>query len=157
MIAFLWNLLLALAWVALTGDFSGSNFVVGYVIGYLVLYMAAWQMRLGNSYTRKVPRIIGFVLFFIYDLVKANLRVAYDVVTPTHQMRPGVVAIPLTVDRDAEITVLANLISVTPGTLSLDVSSDRKVLYIHAMYIDSEQELEDSIKALERRVMDILR
>lgn len=157
MIAFLWNLLLALAWVALTGDFSGSNFLVGYVIGYFVLLMAGQQMRLGSTYSRKAPKIIGFIAFFIYDLVKANMRVAYDVVTPTHKMRPGVVAIPLTVDTDAEITILANLISVTPGTLSLDVSSDRKVLYIHAMYIDSEHELEDSIKDLERRVMDILR
>jgi len=157
MMAFLWNLLLALAWVALTGDFSGPNLFFGFVVGYLVLLMASSQMNIGTSYTRKVPKIIGFVLFFITDLVKANLRVAYDVITPTHQMRPGVVAIPLTVDRDAEITILANLISVTPGTLSLDVSSDRKVLYIHAMYIDSEQELQESIKSLERRVMDILR
>ena len=157
MIAFLWNLLLALAWVALTGDFSGPNLLFGFIVGYLVLLVAARQMRIGVQYASKLPKIIGFVLFFIYDLVKANMRVAYDVVTPKHLMKPGVIAIPLTVDRDAEITVLANLISVTPGTLSLDVSSDRKVLYIHAMYLESEQELQDSIKELERRVMDILR
>ena len=73
-------------------------------------------------------------------------------------MRPGIVAIPLEARTDDEITLLANVISLTPGTLSLDVSDDRKVLYIHAMFIDDEQQLRDEIKSgFERRLLDVLR
>jgi multicomponent Na+:H+ antiporter subunit E len=86
------------------------------------------------------------------------LRVAFDVITPSQYMRPGVVAIPLTAKTDNEITMLANLISLTPGTLSLDVSDDRSVLYIHAMYVDDPDELRHEIKAgFERRVLEVLR
>jgi multicomponent Na+:H+ antiporter subunit E len=75
-------------------------------------------------------------------------------------MRPGVVAIPLDARTDAEITLLANLITLTPGTLSLDVSSDRRMLYIHVMYIDNDdlEEVRRKIKAgFERRVLEVLR
>jgi multicomponent Na+:H+ antiporter subunit E len=93
-------------------------------------------------------------------LVLANLRVAYDVLTPGYRMRPGVIAIPLDARTDAEITLLANLITLTPGTLSLDVSSDRSVLYIHIMYIDNDDlaEVRRRIKTgFERRVLEVLR
>jgi multicomponent Na+:H+ antiporter subunit E len=73
-------------------------------------------------------------------------------------MTPGVVAIPIRAKTDLEITLLANLISMTPGTLSLDVSEDRKTLYVHAMYVKDPQDLRDDItNNLERRVLEILR
>jgi multicomponent Na+:H+ antiporter subunit E len=64
-------------------------------------------------------------------------------------MRPGIIAIPLDARTDLEITLLANLITLTPGTLSLDVSADRRVLYIHVMYIDN-----DDIEAVRRNIKD---
>lgn len=157
MTVFLWNLLLAIAWVGVSGNFSEVNFAFGMLVGYGILAVASRQIEGGASYVRKVPKIFKFIAFFIYDLIKANLVVAYDVVTPTHLMRPGVIAIPLDASGDAEITILGNLISVTPGTLSLDVSSDRKVLYIHAMYMEDEAKLRADIKALEARVLEIMR
>ena len=73
-------------------------------------------------------------------------------------MRPGVIGIPLDAKTDLEITMLANVISLTPGTLSLDVSPDRKTLYIHAMYVVDPDELRREIKdGLERRLMELLR
>jgi multicomponent Na+:H+ antiporter subunit E len=73
-------------------------------------------------------------------------------------MRPGVIAIPLAAKTDLEITLLANLVSLTPGTLSLDVSDDKSVLYIHAMFVDDPDELRHEIKAgFERRVIEVLR
>jgi multicomponent Na+:H+ antiporter subunit E len=83
---------------------------------------------------------------------------AYDVVTPGFHMRPAVVAVPLDVETDLEITLLANLITVTPGSFSLDVSDDRKVLYVHAMYVDDPDEYRREIKeGFERRVLELLR
>jgi multicomponent Na+:H+ antiporter subunit E len=72
-------------------------------------------------------------------------------------MRPGVIGIPLRARTDLEITVLANLITMTPGTLSLDVSPDRRTLYIHAMYIHDPEALRRDIQDnLERRVLELL-
>lgn len=157
MIPFAWNVMLAIAWAALTGEFSGLNLLVGFILGYLALCLAQAQIPGFEGYGWRVPRLIGFVFFFFWEMVKANARVAYDVITPTYYMRPGVVGIPLEAETDAEITILANLISLTPGTLSLDVSDDHRVLYIHAMYLDDEEELMASIKELERRVLRIMR
>jgi multicomponent Na+:H+ antiporter subunit E len=107
----------------------------------------------------KLYQLVSFLLFFIWELILANLRVAYDVLTPRLHMRPGVIDIPLDVKTGAEITLLANLLSLTPGTLSLDVSEDRKTLYIHAMYIDTDAEaIRRRIKrGFERRVIELMR
>jgi multicomponent Na+:H+ antiporter subunit E len=154
----LWNLLLGLTWAVATGEFTPVNLTVGFGLGYLVLLFA--QRALGPSnYFRKVPQVIRFICFYLWQLVLSNLRVAYDVVTPTHYMRPGVIAIPLDVQTDAEITLLANLITLTPGTLSVDLSPDRRVLYVHVMYIDHDdvEAARQQIKAgLERRVLEVL-
>jgi multicomponent Na+:H+ antiporter subunit E len=73
-------------------------------------------------------------------------------------MRPGVVAVPLDARTDAEITLLANLITLTPGTLSLDVSADRSFLYVHAMYVDDVNDVKRQIKdGFERRLLEVMR
>ena len=99
------------------------------------------------EYLAKVGRALAFALFFLWELLLANLRVAHDVVTPRHRMRPGVIAIPLHGETDLQIVLLANLLTLTPGSLSLDVSEDRRVLYLHAMYIDD-------VEAFRRRIND---
>lgn len=107
---------------------------------------------------RKSLLLVRFLGFYLLDLILSSVRVAYDALTPTHHMRPAVVAIPLEARTDLEILLLANLITMTPGTVSLDVSTDRRVLYVHAMYVRDPQEVRDSIKGeLERRVLELLR
>lgn len=152
----LWNILLALAWIALTGHGTPGNFVIGFLIGYAILGFA--QRGQGSSkYFGKVLKVITLGLFFIWELLIASLRVAYDIITPRHFMRPGVVAIPLEIMTDGEITILANMVSLTPGSLSLDISSDRRVLYIHAMYIHDVDGVRKKIKQFERRILEISR
>lgn len=157
MTAFTWNILLALAWAALNGAFTGTNLFVGFVLGYLILGLALRDVPSFSHYVKRVPRFISLVGFFIRELLMSNLKVAYDVLTPTHYMRPAVIAVPLEAKTDGEIAMLANIISLTPGTLSLDVSSDRQVLYLHVMYLQDEQATRNSIKALETRLLDLLR
>ncbi|EGN76010.1 multisubunit Na+/H+ antiporter, MnhE subunit [Idiomarina sp. A28L] len=157
MIGFMWNLLLAVTWVVLTGDVGGMNLLFGLFVGYLVLGVMQRQIPSLRGYTRRLPRLLKFVAFFAKELVVANLTVAFDIITPVWHMKPGVIAMPLEAKTELEITMVANLISLTPGTLSLDVSDDRRVLFIHAMFLDNEQELRDSLKDMERRVLEILR
>ncbi len=154
---FLMNVLLALAWVALTGQFSLSNFFFGYALSFAIMLVYSKEEE-SRKYFLQIPRVIGFVFYFLFELVKANIHVAYDVVTPTFYMRPGIVAYPLSARSDLEITLLANIISLTPGSLSLDVSDDKKVLYIHAMYIKDKDTFITNIKnGFERRLLDIMR
>jgi len=157
MTALLWNILLALIWIAMTGQFTPGNFVVGLGLGLLILIFT--RRAIGSpNYIRKVGQVLNLALFFIWELILANLRVAYDVVTPSHHMQPGVIGIPLAARTDLEITVLSSMISLTPGTLSLDVSADRKMLYIHAMYLDDVEAARRKIKdGFERRVLEVLR
>ncbi|MEG3078619.1 Na+/H+ antiporter subunit E [Halomonas sp. 5021] len=153
----IWNLLLGLAWVLLSGDFTGLNLLVGMVFGYLALVLLEPQVDALKGYPARIPRFIGFVGFFIKELVQANLRVAFDIVTPPWHMKPGVIALPLSARTEMEITMVANLISLTPGTLSLDVSDDRKVLYIHAMFLDNEDDLRRNLKDMEHRALELFR
>lgn len=154
---FLLNIVLAIVWVALTEEYTPANFVGGFVVSFIAL--AVSQRAIGGSnYFKKVPQVIRFVLFFLRELLVANLRVAYEVISPGLRSRPGIIAIPLDVRTDFEITLLANLITLTPGTLSLDISPDRRVLYVHTMYADDVKKFRDSIKkGFEKRVEELLR
>ncbi len=151
------NLLLALFWVAMSGHFDVVNLLIGLVFGYVVLFLLQRVIG-GSSYFRRTIGLVRFIGFYIVEVVRANLRVAFDVVTPTSYARPGVVAVPLEARTDAEITLLSNLITMTPGSLSIDVADDRSVIYVHAMFVEDPDELRRQIKDdLERRVLELLR
>ncbi|MGE3539670.1 MAG: Na+/H+ antiporter subunit E [Candidatus Tectimicrobiota bacterium] len=155
--ALLWHILLALLWVAMHGQFTPAHFAVGLGLGLLILSCTRRVVG-APHYLRKVGQILNLGLFFVWELLLANLRVAYDVVTPRHRMRPGVIGIPLAARTDLEITLLSSMISLTPGTLSLDVSADRQTLYIHAMYLEDVEAVRRKIKdGFERRVLEVLR
>ena len=100
---------------------------------------------------------ILFLFFYITEVVKSNLRVAYDVLTPTHGMKPGIIAVNVEGMTDRQLLFMANLITMTPGTLGLYISQDHAKLYIHAMYIDVNvkalaEELETNYGRRVRRV-----
>ena len=152
---FLSNILLTFVWVALTGDFSIENYLFGFFLNFHIL----WLITVGRGRSRYfliVPKVIILLLFFLYELIKANLQVAYEVITPRLNMTPGIIMVPLDVKSDIGITILANMISLTPGTLSLDVSNDKKVLFVHAMYIKDRDKFIRSIKdGFERRILEV--
>ena len=151
------HILLTFAWMALTGGFTSTNFLVGLVLAIPVI----WLSQRGEGtflFMVKLRRVTSFAGFFLWELVKANLRVAHDVLTPRHHMRPGVIDVPLDKLTDMEILLLTTIITLTPGTLSLDVSSSRSTLYIHAMYIDDPDEFRETIRqGYQRRVQEVLR
>lgn len=154
---FLMNLLLSFIWVALTGSMYYTNFVFGFMLGFGIL----WIMNRNEgdrSYFYKVPRIINFVFYFIWQMIKANFQVAYDVITPRYFMRPGIVKFPLNARTETEINLLSMMISLTPGTLILDISEDRKTMYIHVMYLDNPEKFVREMKTgLERRLLEAIR
>ncbi|MEM9399431.1 MAG: Na+/H+ antiporter subunit E [Verrucomicrobiota bacterium] len=94
-----------------------------------------------------VIRFIFFIGFYLHEVVLSNFRVAWDVITPKYFMSPAIVAVPIDHLSDFQILVLTNLITMTPGTLSLDVSQNRKELFIHSMYIEDEEQFVENIKS----------
>lgn len=192
---FLVNVLLAVTWGMATGAFTVPNLAFGFALGYLILNFS--QRVLGPSpYFAKVRLLVRFVVRYLWELVLANFRVAYDVLVPgalpspvagrgrvppsrpadttapgfadglraplaaESYVTPGVIGIPLDARTDIEIALLANLITLTPGSVTLDLSEDRLVLYVHAMYIDGGdvEAYRRAVKdGLERRVLELLR
>jgi multicomponent Na+:H+ antiporter subunit E len=165
------NAFLAIAWAALTGQFTPINVGFGFALGYLILWLLGppgppttlreanamgGEAPLASKYFMKIPQLASFIAFFVWELVLANLRVAVSVLSPLEKLRPAIVAIPLDIQTDAEITLLANLITLTPGTLSLEVAPDRSRLYVHVLHVDDIEQLRRETKeGFERRVQEL--
>lgn len=154
MTPFLSHILLTLAWGALTGEFSAANMAFGFLIGGLVLWRV--RRRKKSQYLNRLRHLAGFLVFFVAELVSANLRVAHDLLTPRNRMRPGILAIPLELESEVQILALASLITLTPGTLCLDISEDRRTIYVHAMYLHDPEGVRRTIKeGFERRIREV--
>ncbi|CCM74848.1 Na+/H+ antiporter subunit E [Rhizobium mesoamericanum] len=157
MIALLINLLLALAWAAITGSSTPDNLLFGFVLATLCLSVIRRSYG-GKGYLRRSWAIVHLALLFLKELAISALKVAIAVLRPKMRLQPGIFAFTLTVDRDFEITLLANMITLTPGTLSVDVSDDRKTLYVHALdCADPEATRRDIANGFERRIMEAFR
>jgi multicomponent Na+:H+ antiporter subunit E len=127
---------------------------------FLVCFWSLWLLSFfyNRTFFRKMPKALTFSIFFLKELFIANIKIAYDILTPHYYMRPTVLALPLKVKTNYEITILANMISLTPGTLSIDVSPDRKILYVHALYVKNNdvERLKQHIKnGFERRIIEL--
>lgn len=104
---------------------------------------------------RKAAALARFLPYYALEVIKSNFRVAYDIVTPEDHFSPAIVAIEVEPMTDAQLLMLTNLLSMTPGTLTLDVAPDRRTLYIHAMYASDVDALVRDFKAnFEPRVRD---
>lgn len=102
----------------------------------------------------RLLRILRFVAVYVVDLVRANALVAWEVATPTHHMSPGIVAVPVRV-RGARLSLLANLITLTPGTITLDLDEDESVIYVHSLHLVTPEQLRSRVEALEDRVLEV--
>jgi multicomponent Na+:H+ antiporter subunit E len=149
------NLLLAIVWVALTGEYEAGNFAVGFILAFLVLRLTQ-HSDTAVRYVKRVRLLIYFIGFFLKELVVSSLRVVAVVLSPTMKMQPAVVAIPLAVTSEAAITMLGTLITLTPGTLTLDVSTDHSTMYVHAMNVADVAAFREGIKnGFERRILEL--
>jgi multicomponent Na+:H+ antiporter subunit E len=150
----LWVLLLAGAWAALNGTIASTQLAAGMALGLGVLIFLGGG---GTDYLRKARKLAAFAVYFAYELVRANLRVARDVLSPRPPIAPGVVGVPLDLEGDGAIAFLSMVMTLTPGTLVLDVSEDRKTLYVHGMWAeDAEAFRREQKDGFERRIRELL-
>lgn len=148
------HVLLALAWAALWGEIDFASLVVGFVLGYLALALAVPTLR-SRAYVRRVPKILAFTGWFLAELVLSNVRVARLIVSPNAKLRPAVLAVPIELVRPRDIALFVNLVSLTPGSLSIDVSADRRTLWVHAAHAADVEGVRASILEMQRRVKEI--
>jgi multicomponent Na+:H+ antiporter subunit E len=154
---FLLNLVFASVFTILLGSGDIGVFLGGFALGSLVLWVTQ-PLYPHSGYLKKLPLAVNLFGFFLRELVVSNLRVLWDVITPRHISRPGIIGVPLRAETDMEIFLVANLISLTPGTLSVDLSPDRRILYVHIMFLDDPDAAREAIRnGLERRVLEVTR
>lgn len=148
------NIALAFVWAALTASFTLPGLIVGYTLGYGALWLASPLFNAPSRYFLRTFRVIRLIAFFLYELMLSSLQVVWDVLTPQHKSSPCVLELPLTVEGEFEILLVTNLISLTPGTLSLDVTPDRKRLIVHAMFADDPQAVLEGLARFDRMVKE---
>ena len=149
------NILLALAWAALQGEITLANLLVGYAVGYAILALLARGGAMPSTLVSRTAHAVRLATFFAWELLLANFRVAADVLRG-NRFRPAVVGIPLDVTSDGEILLLSMLINITPGSVTIDLSDDRRTLYVHVMHMKSAGQTRREIKdGFERRVKSL--
>lgn len=151
--------LLALGWAAATGTFSLLNLLFGGLVAWVGLFVVRDRVE-SPRLLRRARRIASLAGLLVYELFLSAIRVAVLVARPDmrRHLRPAIIAFPLTATSDAEITLLANLITLTPGTLSVDVSDDRKTLYVHAINCpDKAATIAEISEGFEVKVMEAFR
>lgn len=151
------NLFVAFVWMFLQDDLSVPQFSIGFLIGAAIVYSFMIRGKRHEFYLRKFFLTIELLTVFVIELIRANVRVAYLTLHPRLPVRPGFFEVPLQVRSDAAIAIFATMITMTPGTVSVDVSADRQVLYVHALEMDDPVELAQSLKdTFERRILEVL-
>lgn len=159
-------LLLTLMWVALQGTLSVGNVLLGLGFGLAILQLSAplfdadnpvesRRLSEGIRPLARLWQVVVLLLVFLRELIVSALQMAKYTIQPTLQINPAIIEYPLDVTTGREITVLANLISLTPGTLSLDVSPDKDYLYVHAISVETDDGAEvvvDIKESLEKHV-----
>jgi multicomponent Na+:H+ antiporter subunit E len=154
MMLFSLNLLLALLWTVLTRTSNEKTLLIGFLIGYAILAI------FNRSYGRRGIYLIIFLVNLIWQVIISSVELAWTLVQPTLKLSPGIVAIPLDVTNDFQIATLASAITLTPGTLSVDLGRDKdtgkKVLFVHTIFMGDPQKLREQIKGgFERYILEI--
>jgi len=126
------NLVFTAIWGAISASFSLANLILGFAVGALSLWLIRRELQ-PITYPVRPLRLLLLTALFFKELAISATKVALMVIQPKMKLKPGIFAYPLTVRSDFEIALLANLITLTPGTLSVDVSDDRRTLYVHAL------------------------
>lgn len=151
------NLTIAFVWMFFHNTWDGSTFFVGYLIGLGLLFMLR-RFLPQEFYFRKGVAVLKLLGLFLKELLLSALFVAKELLRPKLNIKPGIVAVPTKLRSDLEITIFACLITLTPGTLTLEVSPENDVLYIHSMDIaDTEQVISQIKNTFEKAIMEVSR
>jgi multicomponent Na+:H+ antiporter subunit E len=147
---------LALAWGFYTQSFTLPNLVLAFFAALVALLVVLGRRPWRRALT--AWRVLVLALTFVWELIVSSIAVAAIVVRPGQPPRPGFLAYPLQVTGEGPITLLANLVTLTPGTFAVDVSEDGRTLFIHAINAeDPDAVLADIHDKYEKQIMGVFR
>jgi multicomponent Na+:H+ antiporter subunit E len=146
---------LTLVWALLWGDLGLASLLSGLGVAVFVVIVARPTGVRGVQLTSFHPAsAVVFVLYFLVQLVRSSLQVAWEVITPGSSVNRAIISVPMHVSTDGLVTLVGNTITLTPGTLTVDVRSDRPdqppVLYVHALHFTDVDALRRDVLTLER-------
>lgn len=151
----LMNILIAVMWTFMQSSYTIGSFIFGYIIGLFALFILR-RFLVSEFYLRRVWAFVKLIMLFIVELIKANIDVVKVVLRPKLNHKPGIIAVQTNLETNLEITLLAALISLTPGTVAMDFSDDSKTIYIHALDAPDKDEFIDDIhNSFERAIMEV--
>jgi len=151
------NIIIAIMWMFLSESYQFSTFIVGYLLGIGLLFTLR-RFIPDSFYLQRVSKFIKLILLFVRELILSNIDILKVVYSPKLDIEPGIFTLPTELRSNFEITLLANLISLTPGTLSIAVSEDHTKIYVHAMDIpDVEQSINEIKETFEKTIMEVTR
>jgi multicomponent Na+:H+ antiporter subunit E len=157
-------LFLSLIFLLLLDSWTWMAVVAALGVSLLMMWAARIPVQCPRyKHLKRLPYSLYLAAYFMSELILSNLRILYEVLTPGFKMRPAVIGLRLRINEDVPITLLANLITLTPGTLSVRVSDDRKILYVHFMYssgrskADRDRDRKSLEQGFEERVMRLFR
>ena len=138
--------ILAAVWLLLNNSLAPGHVVLGLLLGWAIPWFTLrfWPERVR---IRRPLRLLRFVAVVLYDIVVANLIVARRILGRPERLRPAFVSLPLDLTSDLAISLLANTICLTPGTVSARLSPDRRHLLVHGLHVPDANELVATIKA----------
>src|SRR5699024_3549512 len=149
------NVLIAFVWMFLSESYTLLTFVLGYAIGILLLLLLN-RFFPSPFYFKRIYKLFVLILIFIRELILSNIEIVKFVYRKKNDFEPGIFAMPIEVKQNWEITLLANLITLTPGTLTVAISNDNSTLFIHAMYIDDiDDSINDIKNTFEKAIMEV--
>lgn len=141
----LYTTALALMWVMLQADFTLGQLALGYLVAAGVVW-ACSNFAVEQVTLRRPGVVLRLAWEFLREVVVANLQVARIILHPRLPIRPAFIVVPLDLHDDLQITTLANMITLTPGTLTVDVAPDRSALYVHCLAADDADAVRAQIK-----------
>lgn len=149
------HFIIAFMWMLLNESYSFASFVGGYLAGFIILFFLR-RFLPGPFYLRKLGKMLALFFLFIRELISSNIAIIKMVYKPNLDIEPGIFAYPTELTKGWQITLLANLISLTPGTLSVAISDNDQTIFIHAMHIDGiEESISDIKNTFEKAIMEV--
>ena len=150
------TLILTAVWVLLQNQISAGMVVFGFILGMIIPRMTAiWWPDTPKGI--RFDKMIVYSLIVMWDILVANVQVAWIVLTVSNnRLKPAWIVIPLELKQPEAITVLAGTITLTPGTVSADLSDEGHSLLVHVLHTEEPDAVRDEIKnRYERRLMEI--
>lgn len=149
------NTIIAIMWAVLWNSYTGVDFLLGYIVGIFILFVLRRFLRF-DFYMRRVFAAFKLIVLFIKELIMSNIDVVKVLLSPKLNIEPGIIEVPTQLKSDWELTLLASLISLTPGTLSMDFSEDKKSIFVHSIHVpDKEEMIREIHETFEKAIMEV--